>query len=66
MKLLEKMSLENLIEQWEIVSKMKVTSEIATVRGWILEALEEKAPDKMDAYYDGFYEDAELRKVLLG
>jgi len=64
--LLSNMTLEQLIEQWELISLQKVTQEVAMVRGWLLEALEEKAPEAMDNYYSDFYEDSDLRKIVLG
>ena len=62
---LNKMSIERLVDLWDEISKMKVTQEIADVRGWILEALEEKNPEGMDAYYEIFGEDEDLRKYVL-
>ena len=65
LKNLSTYTLPELVELWEVVSEMKVNQCVAEVRGWILEALEKKAPEAMDEYYDGFYEDEELRKIVL-
>ena len=64
-QILNTMSLERLIEQWNLVSKMEMGTDIATVRGWILEALEAKAPEQMDKYYSDFYEDEDLERIVL-
>ena len=62
---LNEMNIEKLVEIWDLISLQKVTCEVATVRGWILEALERKNPEGMDQYYDGFYEDEDLKKFVL-
>jgi hypothetical protein len=65
MNTLSKMSIERLLEQWELVSKMEVTQEVVTTRGWILDALTMKNPEAMDEYLDGFYDDSELKRFLI-
>lgn len=62
--MLSKYTLDQLIEQWEIICTKKTTMDVVNVRGWILEALEEKEPEKMESFYDSFAQDLELRNYL--
>jgi len=62
---MNKMSVDKLVPLWEETSKKKTTPEVAEVRGWILDALENKNPEGLDNYYDGFYEDEQLRDFVL-
>lgn len=64
-RILDGMSKERLIELWEVISQKKTTVEVAEVRGWILQKLEEICPVEMDRYYDGFYYDEDLRSFVL-
>ena len=64
MMLLE-LTTEELVNQWESIMEKHVTPEIATVRGWLLEALELKNPEGMSKFYDDFYEDEQLRDFVL-
>ena len=61
---LKNLSLEKLLELWNEVSKKKTTVEVAEVRGWILEAIEDKNPEGFNEYLDGFYEDEDLRRFV--
>ena len=61
---LKGLSLEKLLELWDEVSKKKTTVEVAEVRGWILEAIEDKNPEGFNEYLDGFYEDEDLRRFV--
>ena len=64
--LLNGMSIVDLVAQWEEVSKMEVTPEIATVRGWLMDALENKNPEAFDKYLDDENcTDEDLRKYFI-
>lgn len=65
LKMLQTKTIIELVEMWEEIMVKEMSQEIATTRGWILTALEEKNPVGMDKYYDGFYEDEELRNFVL-
>ena len=43
-------TLEELLAQWNEVNKLKVTLEVAQVRGWISDALEAKNPEAFEAW----------------
>lgn len=62
--MLSKYTLDQLIEQWEIICTKKATTDVVNVRRWVLEALEEKEPEKMDNFYDSDAQDLELRNYL--
>lgn len=65
-EMLNKMSVVDLVAQWEAVSKMEVTTEIATVRGWLMDALEDKNPEAFDKYLDDENcADEDLRKYFI-
>ncbi len=66
MKTLRKMSLENLVEQFELTENMQGI-EVAEVRGWLMDAIKEKNPDGFNAWLDmDIPEDRDLRKCVLG
>lgn len=48
---LKKMSIEKLVELFEATTNMKDTM-IATVRGWLMDAIEEKNPEGFGAWLD--------------
>ena len=47
------LSTADLLAQWDEVEKRQVTPEIATVRGWIMDALEIKDAAAFEAWIDG-------------
>ena len=63
--MLKNLTTEELLNQWETTSNMKMSVELATTRGWIMDELETRHPEKVNTYYDGFYEDEELRGIIL-
>lgn len=63
-ELLSKMTTEQLIEQWELISKEKMTQYVADTRGWLMKELELRNPEAMDKFYDDFLEDDELRTLF--
>lgn len=48
---LKAMSIEKLVELFEATTNMK-DAMIATVRGWLMDAIEEKNPEGFDAWLD--------------
>ncbi len=63
---LSAMTTEQLVEQWNLVSQMAITKEVAKVRNWILAALEKKEPQKMERYFSDFFaSDEDLQYFLL-
>ena len=65
MEMLRKYSLEQLIEQWEVICVKKASRDVVNVRTWILDAIEERKPEEMERFYDSDAEDLELRKFLI-
>ena len=45
-----KLSDTALIEQWELTSKMPISQNLATVRGWLMLELEKRFPIGFDAW----------------
>jgi len=65
MKLLKSMSLEKLVESFELTSNMN-DENIPTVRGWLMEEIEKRNPEGFDKWLDSDYPaDSELRKYVL-
>ena len=66
MKTLRRMSLESLIEKFELTESMS-GAEVFEVRGWLMDAIEEKNPDGFSAWLDTKApQDSDLRKYVLG
>ena len=63
---LRKMSLDSLVEQFELTENMNGV-EVAEVRGWLMEAIEEKNPDGFNTWLEmEIPEDSDLRGCVLG
>lgn len=63
---LRKMSLESLVEKFELTESMGGT-EVAEVRGWLIDVIEEKNPTGFSAWLDTEApQDRDLRKYVLG
>ena len=63
--ILSELPIESLVEQWDLVSVMETTQEVANPRGRLLDAIEAKNPTGIGHFYEGFYEDSELRNFVL-
>lgn len=62
---LKAMSIEKLVELFEATTNMK-DAMIATVRGWLMDAIEEKNPEGFDAWLDSdLNTDESLRAFVL-
>lgn len=61
---LKELSTENLIKQFEMLEKMKISVETAMVRGWIMDELEERDSEAFDKWLDLDYPDNESLKKL--
>ena len=62
---LRKMSPESLVEKFELTGSMD-GAEVAEVRGWLMDAIEEKNPDGFNAWLDTKAPaDSDLRKYVL-
>lgn len=56
---------EELIEGWEMVSKMPMSEEIPTIRGWYMDEIEKRFPKEYDNWLESeTCEDEELRMYL--
>lgn len=67
-EILKKMSIEQLIEQWEMTGlnyNENTGLEMTIVRGWIMDEIESREPEAFGAWYDDFAEDEELRAYIL-
>lgn len=65
MTILKKMSLEQLLDQWELTTNMN-DENIPIVRGWLMDELESRNPEAFDRWLDSEdLEDSELRKYML-
>ena len=63
--LISKLSLEELLVQWELTS---VTNDenIPTVRGWLMDELEKRNPEGFNAWLESdLAEDSELRNYIM-
>ena len=63
--LISKLSLEELLAQWELTS---VTNDenIPTVRGWLMDELEKRNPEGFNAWLESdLAEDSELRNYIM-
>ncbi len=64
-KLLGSRTNKELIEGWEMVSKMPMSEEIPTIRGWYMEEIEKRFPEEYDNWLESeTCEDLELREYL--
>ncbi len=65
MELLRNMSLEKLVEIFELTSNMN-DENIPTVRGWLMEEIEKRNPEGFDRWLDDDCpDDSRLRKYVL-
>ena len=63
--MISKLSLEELLTQWELTSVMN-DENIPTVRGWLMEELEKRNPDGFNAWLESDpAEDSELRNYMM-
>lgn len=63
--LLKSMSTECLLQQWELTTENN-EPEIFTVRGWIMDEIEERHPEAFNAWLESKNcEDAELANYIL-
>jgi hypothetical protein len=62
---LKKMTIQKLIELWNETSKQELTSELAMVRGWIMDALEFKNPEAFDKWVDNCQSNDNLEAYFL-
>lgn len=66
MDTLRKMSLESLVEKFELTESMS-GAEVFEARGWLMDAIEEKNPAGFSAWLDTKApQDRDLRKYVLG
>lgn len=62
---LRKLSLEKLVEQFELTTTIN-DPHIAEVRGWLMDVIEEKAPEGFSKWLDNdTAEDTDLKKYVL-
>ena len=64
MKTFKGMTTEKLLELWENTSSID-DANIPTVRGWLMDAIEERNPEAFDKWLDEDAEDESLRKYIL-
>lgn len=50
--LIKKQSMEKIIEQYELTEKMEMSLELARVRGWLADEMEERNPEAYDRWLD--------------
>lgn len=59
-------STERLLDLWEHTETAEYSAELATVRGWLMDEIERRAPRGFDAWLDqDAPEDKDLRKFVL-
>ena len=51
-EMLESKSLKELLELWIEIDKKDVTTDTANVRGWIMDEITKRHPDKVDQWLD--------------
>ena len=64
MNSLRKMSLEQLVGRFELTSKMEASVELAMVRGWLMDAIEERNPEGYNRWIENSDED-DVRAYVL-
>jgi len=42
----------DLVKQFELTDKMEISTEVAIVRGWLMDELEKRNPEAFDAWID--------------
>lgn len=62
-ELISKLSLNQLLDQWELTSVIN-DENIPTVRGWLMDELEKRNPEAFDKWLDSYTEDDQLRKYM--
>ena len=63
--MISKLSLEELLTQWELTSVIN-DENIPMVRGWLMEELEKRNPDGFNAWLESeLAEDSELRNYMM-
>lgn len=63
--MISKLSLEELLTQWELTSVMN-DENIPAVRGWLMDELEKRNPEGFNAWLDSdLAEDNELRNYMI-
>lgn len=61
--LIKGMSTEKLIEQWEATTENN-DMEISTVRGWLMDEIENRYPEAFDEWLDSDCYDEELKNYI--
>lgn len=64
MKTFERMTTEKLLEIWETTTD-STDENISTVRGWLMDAIEQRNPAAFDKWLDEDAEDENLRRYIL-
>jgi len=63
-KMLSEMTLKKLVDLFEETSNVD-SAEIYTVRGWLMDAIEQKNPEGFDKWLDSNCDDSELKNYVL-
>ena len=62
--MLSRLSLEQLIKEFDMTEDMPASFELSMVRGWIMDELEKRFPDQFDKWLDSDCRDEDLRKFI--
>ena len=57
-------TLDQLLDEWELTSVIN-DENIPTVRGWLMDELENRNPEAFNKWLDDYAEDNELRKYMI-
>lgn len=63
--MISNLTLPELLDEWELTNKMKVSVECAMVRGWLMDELESRNPKAFDEWLEDEAEDTELRYYMM-
>lgn len=62
--MLSRLSIEQLIKEFDMTEDIPVSLELSMVRGWIMDELEKRNPEAFDKWLDLDYPDNESLKKL--
>lgn len=64
-EMISNLTLPQLLEEWELTTTQPYSQELATVRGWLMDELEERHPEAFNKWLDSEWpEDSELKKYI--
>jgi hypothetical protein len=63
-EMIKKLTDKELLKQWKLIDRKPMSQEVATVRGWLMDELEERFPDEFSAWLEDLSPNADITDYL--